>query len=94
MIDQPDQPDGPDQPDRPDRPDQSDSLAEADALAARLKDAHGRVRRLDLPPEDRARVARRLIALTDASKHDIARASARLDRLLADLDAGRVPRPD
>ena len=61
-------------------------------LARRLRDAHRRVAALDLPDEDKARVARRLIALTDASKHDLARASARLDRLLADLDAGRLPR--
>jgi hypothetical protein len=36
-------------------------------------------------------MARRLIALTDASKRDLVRASARLDLLLADLDAGRLP---
>ena len=36
-------------------------------------------------------MARRLIALTDASKRDLVRASARLDALLADLDAGRLP---
>ena len=39
-------------------------------------------------------MARRLISLTDAAKHDVGRASARLDRLLADLDAGRLPVPD
>ncbi len=59
-------------------------------LAERLREAHKRVRTLDLPQEDKARAARRLIALTDASKHDIDRASARLDAFLADLDAGRV----
>ena len=60
-------------------------------LAVRLRDAHRRVRDLDADPEVKGRVARRLIALTDASKHDVGRASARLDRLLADLDAGRLP---
>jgi hypothetical protein len=60
-------------------------------LAVRLRDAHRRVRDLDADPEVKARVARRLIALTDASKHDVGRASTRLDRLLADLDAGRLP---
>jgi hypothetical protein len=59
-------------------------------LAERLQQAHRRLRALDLPPQDKARAARRLIALTDASKHDVARASARLDAFLADLDAGRV----
>ncbi len=59
-------------------------------LAARLREAHRRVARLDVPDDEKARAARRLLALTDASKHDLARASARLDRFLADLDAGRV----
>jgi hypothetical protein len=58
-------------------------------LAERLKEAHRRLRTADLPPQDKARAARRLIALTDASKHDVGRASARLDAFLADLDAGR-----
>jgi hypothetical protein len=60
-------------------------------LATRLRDAHRRVAGLDVPEDQKARVARRLIALTDASKRDLVRASARLDRLLADLDAGRLP---
>ena len=63
----------------------------ADALAVRLREAHRRVGRLEAEPEVKARVARRLIALTDASKHDVDRAAARLDALLADLDAGRLP---
>ncbi len=63
---------------------------EADRLADRLLEAHRRVRTAELEPEDKARVSRRLIALTDASKHDVARAATRLDALLADLDAGRV----
>ena len=62
-------------------------------LAVRLRDAHRRVAALEASPDEKARVARRLIALTDASKHDVGRASARLDLLLADLDAGLVP-PD
>jgi outer membrane murein-binding lipoprotein Lpp len=61
------------------------------ALAARLREAHRRVRTLDGPEDQKARVSRRLIALTDAAKRDAARASARLDLLLADLDAGRLP---
>lgn len=62
---------------------------QAAELAIRLKAAHARVRGLDADSEVKARVTRRLLALTDASKHDVARASARLDALLADLDAGR-----
>jgi hypothetical protein len=60
-------------------------------LATRLRDAHRRVASLAAPEDQKARVARRLIALTDASKRDLVRASARLDQLLADLDAGRLP---
>ncbi len=60
-------------------------------LAERLRDAHRRVGRMDVPEDQKARVARRLIALTDASKSDAGRASARLDALVADLDAGRLP---
>ncbi|MCU1691250.1 MAG: hypothetical protein JWM64_341 [Frankiales bacterium] len=63
---------------------------QADALAARLFDAHRRLRTADLSADDKGRAARRLIALTDASKHDVGRAAARLDAFLADLDAGRV----
>ena len=58
-------------------------------LARRLRDAHRRVASLDVDDDEIRRVATRLIALTDASKRDVARASARLDRLLADLDADR-----
>ncbi len=60
-------------------------------LASRLRDAHRRVATLDAPDDQKARVARRLIALTDASKRDLGLASARLDLLIADLDAGRLP---
>jgi hypothetical protein len=63
-------------------------------LATRLRDAHRRVASLKGTPDEKARVARRLIALTDASKHDLQRASTRLDLLLADLDAGLMPAPE
>ena len=59
-------------------------------LATRLRDAHRRLAALDAPEDQKVRAARRLIALTDASKHDLGRAWARLDRFLADLDAGRL----
>ena len=62
-------------------------------LAVRLRDAHQRIASLDAPPEVKQQTARRLIALADTSKRDAARASARLDALLADLDAGRLPEP-
>lgn len=64
---------------------------QAAALADRLLQAHARLRGLDAPPEVRARLARRLIAVSDASKHDVPRAAARLERWLDDVDAGRLP---
>ena len=63
---------------------------QADALADRLLQAHRRLREVDLPAEDKGRAARRLIAISDASKHDVGRAATRLEDFLADLDAGRV----
>ena len=66
----------------------------ADDLARRLREAHRRVATLDADDETKQRVVRRLIAVTDASKHDLARASRRLEDLLADLDAGRHDRED
>ncbi len=63
-------------------------------LAVRVRDAHRLVAALDLPPDEKACTAGRLIALTDASKHDLAGASARLDLLLVDLDAGVSPRKE
>ncbi|MBC7373636.1 MAG: hypothetical protein H7323_06565 [Frankiales bacterium] len=63
-------------------------------LARRLKQAHRRVASLNVDDDEKARVAGRLIALTDASKRDVGRASHRLDLLLADLDAGRRLAPD
>jgi hypothetical protein len=60
-------------------------------LSEKLRLAHRRVATLGADDEQKARVTRRLLAVTNASKHDLARASARLDALLADLDAGRLP---
>ena len=65
-----------------------------DSLSERLRDAHRRVGSLQVPQEQKARVARRLLAISDAAKHDLGRASSRLDRLIADLDAGRFPSPE
>ncbi len=77
--------------DEPGSPAAQGDVAAAEQLAERLKQAHRRVRELPLPPEDKQRVTQRLLALTDASKHDVGRAALRLDRLLADLDEGRAP---
>ena len=49
----------------------------------------GRSGALEADDATKQAVQKRLIALTDASKHDLAPASERLDLLLADLAAGR-----
>ena len=64
------------------RPDVDDHVQ----LAERLRAAHARVAALDLPAEQKASVSRRLIAINDASKRSVSRASKRLDAFLQDLD--------
>lgn len=63
-------------------------------LAARLLEAHRRVRSLDVPGDEKARATRRLLAITDASKHDVGRAAKRLEVFLGDLDEGRIAASD
>ena len=67
-----------------------DEAARAADLADRLLAAHRRVAALTLPDDQKSSAARRLLAISDAAKHDLARASRRLDALLDDLDAGRT----
>jgi hypothetical protein len=62
-------------------------------LSVRLRDAHRRVAALELSDDEKARVIRRLLAISDATKHDLGRASQRLDTFLADLDVGWRPDP-
>jgi hypothetical protein len=63
-------------------------------LEARLADdllaAHRRVRALDVADAEKAIATRRLLAISDASKHDVARALRRLDAFQRDLDEGHV----
>ncbi|MCW2777007.1 MAG: hypothetical protein JWN17_732 [Frankiales bacterium] len=63
---------------------------QAQALAERLLQAHRALRETDLSADDKARAARRLVAISDASKHHVGRAAARLEAFLADLAAGRA----
>ena len=65
-----------------------------ESLSQRLRLGHKRVAALDVDDEQKGRAVRRLIAITDASKHDLGRASERLDAFLADLDAGRIAASD
>jgi len=62
-----------------------------DRLAARLKEAHARVRTLQVPEGVRAALTRKLLVITGASKHDLADAERRLARLMTDIDEGRLP---
>ncbi|GAA3123896.1 hypothetical protein GCM10010466_13440 [Planomonospora alba] len=55
-------------------------------LARRLREAHRRVRALPASPEVRQRLARRLLAICDAAKHDVRHAASRLELFLISLD--------
>ena len=66
----------------------------ASDLADRLLEAHRRVRALQVSNDEKARATRRLLAISDASKHDVTRAAKRLDGFLGDLDAGRIAADD
>ncbi|GLW06097.1 hypothetical protein Misp01_12270 [Microtetraspora sp. NBRC 13810] len=61
--------------------------ASPEELARRLRDAHRRVRALAVSPAERARFARRLLAICEVSKRDIPHAATRLSAFLNDLDA-------
>ncbi|MFD9375101.1 hypothetical protein ACFWBH_06100 [Streptomyces sp. NPDC059999] len=63
-------------------------------VADRLKEAHARVRTLQVPEGVRMALSRKLLVVTAASKHDLADAARRLDRLMKDLDEGRFPEGD
>ncbi|MEU6810593.1 hypothetical protein ABZ920_16735 [Streptomyces sp. NPDC046831] len=61
------------------------------AVAAQLKEAHSRVRALQVPEGVRMALTRKLLVITAAAKHDPAGAARRLERFTADLDEGRIP---
>ena len=54
-------------------------------LSSKLRDTHRRVASLDVPNDEKASITKRLLVITDASKHDLRRALARLDALIAEL---------
>ena len=64
------------------------------AVANRLKEAHARVRALQVPEGVRMALTRKLLVVTAAAKHDLPDAARRLDRLMKDLDEGRFPEGD
>ena len=59
-------------------------------VADRLKEAHSRVRALQVPEGVRMALSRKLLVVTAAAKHDLPDA----DRLMKDLDEGRFPEGD
>ncbi|UQX03175.1 hypothetical protein [Streptomyces sp. RerS4] len=63
-------------------------------VADRLKEAHARVRSLQVPEGVRMTLSRKLLVVTATAKHDLADAARRLDRLMKDLDEGRFPEGD
>jgi hypothetical protein len=63
-------------------------------LSERLRRAHLRVAAIEASDDEKARITRRLLAISDATKHDLGRASSRLDAFLSDLDKGWRPSPD
>ncbi|WP_369179864.1 hypothetical protein [Streptomyces mutabilis] len=64
------------------------------AVASRLKEAHTRVRALQVPEGVRMALTRKLLVITAAAKRDLAGAARRLERFNADLDEGRFPEED
>jgi len=64
------------------------------AVADRLKEAHTRVRALQVPEGVRMALTRKLLVITAAAKHDLADAARRLEVFTADLDEGRIPEED
>ncbi|MET7641667.1 hypothetical protein [Streptomyces sp. NPDC005438] len=63
-----------------------------DRLAVRLKEAHSTVRSLQVPESVRVALTRKLLVITAASKHDLAGAARRLERLMRDIGEGRLPK--
>lgn len=63
-------------------------------VADQLKEAHARVRALQVPEGVRMALTRKLLVITAAAKHDLADAARRLERFMATLDEadeGRFP---
>ena len=61
------------------------------AVASQLKEAHARVRALQVPEGVRMALTRKLLVITAVAKHDLADAARRLESFMTDLDEGRMP---
>lgn len=60
-------------------------------MAAALRTATQRLQEAQLNAEERTRLTRRLLAITGASKHDLAAATRRLQDFLGELEAAVRP---
>lgn len=60
-----------------------------EAVADQLKEAHRKVRALQVPEGVRMALTRKLLVITAVAKHDLADATRRLERFTKDLDEGR-----
>jgi hypothetical protein len=60
-------------------------------VAARLKEAHARVRALDVSDGTRASLSRSLLLVTESAKRDLPEAARRLARFVDKLDGGVNP---
>ncbi|MFI6943575.1 hypothetical protein ACIBI4_30265 [Streptomyces sp. NPDC050418] len=56
-------------------------------VADQLKEAHRRVRALQVPESVRMALTRKLLVITAAAKHDLADAARRLGQFMDELDA-------
>jgi hypothetical protein len=62
-------------------------------LAERLRQAHARVRALDVSDAAKTSLTRSLLRVTEAAKRDLPDAARRLARFMDELDDGRPPPP-
>ncbi|MDI3406128.1 SCO5555 family protein [Streptomyces cavernicola] len=58
-------------------------------VADRLKEAHAKVRTLQVPEGVRMALTRKLLVITAAAKHDLTYAARRLDQFMIELDSER-----
>ena len=75
-------------PPRGDDPGESEDDELYALVALRLKEAHARVRALDVSEAERASLTRSLLIVTEAAKRDLPEAARRLARFVDDLDRG------
>ena len=62
----------------------------ATQLAVDVAAAHRSVCELDITDVEKALASKRLLAISDAPKHDVGRAVKRLHTFMSDVDEGRI----